>query len=242
MTSGKAAMTTISSRRAHGRASAPYGRVRRFRQIIFRALAPLALALTLAGAAPAGARTLRIVALGDSLTAGYGLPANLAFPALLQAALKAKEHDVEIVNAGVSGDTSAGLLERLDWALGDGADGAIVEIGANDMLRGLDPDKTRANIDAILARLRERKIPFLIAGMRAAPNLGGPYAAQFEPLFAALAQKYQAPLYPFFLEGVAGHPDRQLPDGLHPNGAGVETIVAGILPAVIAWLDGLPRN
>jgi acyl-CoA thioesterase-1 len=203
----------------------------------------VALALMLAGAGPLYARTLRIVALGDSLTAGYGLSANLAFPAVLEKALKEKGFDVEIVNAGVSGDISAGLLARLDWAIGDGAlDGAIVEIGANDMLRGLNPDQTRANIDAILAKLRERKIPLLIAGMRSAPNLGGPYAEQFEPLFAALAQKYQAPLYPFFLEGVAGHPDRQLPDGLHPNRAGVETIVAGILPAVTAWLDALRKN
>ncbi|WP_374548101.1 arylesterase [Rhodoblastus sp.] len=192
--------------------------------------------------APAQAHPLRIVALGDSLTAGFGLPADQAFPAVLQNALKAKGYDVEIVNAGVSGDTSAGLLERLDWALGDGADGAIVEIGANDMLRGLDPDKARDNIDAILAHLRARKIPFLIAGMRSAPNLGGPYAERFEPLFAALAQHYQAPLYPFFLDGVAGHPDKQLPDGSHPNRAGVETIVAGILPVMIAWLDGLPKD
>jgi acyl-CoA thioesterase-1 len=234
---GKAAMTTENFWPARGRRFARYGRLGRFRQIFFAAFALL---FALGGAADA--RPLRIVALGDSLTAGYGLAADKAFPAVLQEALRAKGFDVEIVNAGVSGDTSAGLLARLDWALGDGADGAIVEIGANDMLRGLDPEKTRENIDAILARLRARKIPFLIAGIRAAPNLGGPYAAEFEPIFASLARKYQAPLYPFFLEGVAGHPDKQLPDGLHPNPTGVETMVAGILPTVVAWLDGLKTN
>jgi acyl-CoA thioesterase-1 len=235
-------MTTAFLWPADGRASAPYGRIARIRQIFLRRIVLAAVALMLGFAAPANAKTLRIVALGDSLTAGYGLAANLAFPVMLEKALKAKGFDVEIVNAGVSGDTSGGLLARLDWALGDGADGAIVEIGANDMLRGLDPDKTRDNIDAVLAHLQERKIPFLIAGMRSAPNLGGPYAAQFEPLFAALAKQYQAPLYPFFLEGVAGHPDRQLPDGLHPNRTGVETMVAGILPVMIAWLDRLPKS
>ncbi|HUO55256.1 MAG TPA: arylesterase [Rhodoblastus sp.] len=230
-------MTTAIQALAPRGGFAPYGRIPRFRQIFFAALAVM-----LAVAGGAGAKPLRIVALGDSLTAGYLLPAEAAFPVVLQRALAAKGRDVEIVNAGVSGDTSAGLLARLDWALGDGADGAIVEIGANDMLRGLDPEKTRENIDAILARLTARNIPFLIAGMRAAPNLGGPYAAEFEPLFAALAQRYQAPLYPFFLEGVAGHPDKQLPDGMHPNAAGVEVIVAAILPAVLAWLDHLPKN
>ncbi len=216
--------------------SVPYGRRLSVRQIFFAALALL---FALGGA---NARSLRIVALGDSLTAGYGLPADAAFPVRLQAALKAKGFEVEMVNGGVSGDTSADLLARLDWTLGDGADAAIVEIGANDMLRGLDPDQTEKNIDAILARLRQRKIPFLIAGMRAAPNLGGPYAARFEPLYRALAQKYAAPLYPFFLEGVAGHPGLQLPDGLHPNPKGVDVIVAGILPDVVAWLDGLKKN
>jgi acyl-CoA thioesterase I len=235
--STKAAMTTRSFAPAGLAGFAPYGLRLSVRQIFFAALA---LVFALSGAAVA--RPLRIVALGDSLTAGYGLPADAAFPVRLQAALKARGFDVEMVNGGVSGDTSAGLLARLDWALGDAADAAIVEIGANDMLRGLDPQQTEKNIDAILARLRQRKIPFLIAGMRAAPNLGGPYAARFEPLYKALAQKYQAPLYPFFLEGVAGHPDLQLPDGLHPNPKGVDVVVAGILPTIVAWLDGLKQN
>jgi acyl-CoA thioesterase I len=230
-------MTTVSFTPAGKRRFAPYGRALAFRQIFFAALA-----LVFAASGAAGARPLRIVALGDSLTAGYGLPADKAFPAVLQNALKAKGIDVEIVNAGVSGDTSADLLARLDWALGDGADAAIVEIGANDMLRGLAPEQTRKNIDEILAKLRARKIPFLIAGMRAAPNFGGRYAVEFEPIYKALAQKYQAPLYPFFLEGVAGDPDLQLPDGMHPKPKGVEVIVAGILPPVVAWLDSLPKK
>ncbi len=230
-------MTTRSFTPAGSAGMAPYRRRFSFRQIYFAALA-----LLFALSEAASARPLRIVALGDSLTAGYGLAADAAFPVRLQAALKARGFDVEIVNGGVSGDTSAGLLARLDWTLGDGADAAIVEIGANDMLRGLDPDQTEKNIDAILARLRERKIPFLIAGMRAAPNLGGPYADRFEPLYRALAQKYDAPLYPFFLEGVAGHPDLQLPDGLHPNPKGVDVMVAGILPPIVAWLDGIKKN
>nr|WP_276556612.1 arylesterase [Rhodoblastus acidophilus] len=191
---------------------------------------------------PVMAKPTKIVALGDSLTAGYGLPADAAFPVVLQKALREKGMDVEIVNGGVSGDTSAGLLARLDWMLGDGADAAIVEIGANDMLRGFDPSDTRKNIDEILDHLRERKIPFLIAGMRAAPNLGGAYAAQFEPIYPTLARKYQAPLYPFFLDGVVGEKALQLPDGLHPSKAGVERIVAGILPLTEDWLKQLSKS
>jgi len=200
------------------------------------------LAALIALAQPVMAKPTRIVALGDSLTAGYGLPADAAFPVVLQKALREKGMDVEIVNGGVSGDTSAGLLARLDWMLGDGADAAIVEIGANDMLRGFDPSDTRKNIDEILDHLRERKIPFLIAGMRAAPNLGGAYAAQFEPIYPTLARKYQAPLYPFFLDGVVGEKALQLPDGLHPSKAGVERIVAGILPLTEDWLKQLSKS
>ena len=206
----------------------------------------LALAAALMGlltlmAAPAAAKPVKIVALGDSLTAGYGLPADAAFPVVLEQALRRNGVDVEIVNGGVSGDTSAGLLARLDWTLGEDADAAIVEIGANDMLRGFEPSGTQQNIDAILAHLRERNIPFLIAGMRAAPNLGGTYAAQFEPIYRQLAAKYQAPLYPFFLDGVAGVAGNQLPDGLHPSKAGVERIVSGILPLTEDWLKKLAK-
>ncbi len=193
-------------------------------------------------AAPAAARALQIVALGDSLTAGYSLPADAAFPAQLQKALQAKGFEVEIVNAGVSGDTSSGALARLDWAVPEACDGVIVEIGANDMLRGLDPAMTRQNIGAILKRLRERKIPFLLAGMRAAPNLGPDYSAKFDSIYPDLAKTYDAPLYPFFLDGVAGHPALQLPDGMHPTRQGVATIVAKILPDVTAWIDRLAKK
>jgi len=200
------------------------------------------LAALIALTPPVMAKPTKIVALGDSLTAGYGLPADAAFPVVLQKALREKGVEVEIVNGGVSGDTSAGLLARLDWTLGEDADAAIVEIGANDMLRGFEPAGTRKNIDAILDHLRERKIPFLIAGMRAAPNLGGAYAAQFEPIYPTLARKYQAPLYPFFLDGVVGEKALQLPDGLHPSKAGVERIVAGILPLTEDWLKQLSKS
>jgi acyl-CoA thioesterase-1 len=208
--------------------------------MIFASLAAL-LAFAALAASPAQARKWRLVALGDSLTAGYNLPADAAFPAVLQKALRDKGYDVVIDNAGVSGDTSGGARERLDWTVAEGADGVILEIGANDMLRGMNTEITRENIDAMLSRLREKKIPTLLAGMVAAPNLGPDYAAQFNPIYPGLAKKYGAPLYPFFLEGVAGRKDRQLPDGLHPNRQGVETIVAGILPLVITWLDGLNR-
>lgn len=225
-----------------GRASRAYGHGRRVRPIFFAALA-LLLGLAAPGfSAPLAARPLHLVALGDSLTAGYLLPADAAFPAQLQKALQAKGFDVEIDNAGVSGDTTSGALARLDWAVGDGCDGVIVEIGANDMLRGLDPAITRRNIEAILAGLRQKKIPFLLAGMRAAPNLGPEYAAKFDSIYPELAKKYDAPFYPFFLEGVAGHPALQLPDGLHPTRQGVATIVAGILPVAVAWLDGLQKK
>ncbi|WP_294534146.1 arylesterase [uncultured Rhodoblastus sp.] len=202
----------------------------------------LALALLLGIAAPAPARPLRLVALGDSLTAGYLLPADAAFPAQLQRALQARGFDVEIANAGVSGDTSSGALERLDWALGGECDGVLVEIGANDMLRGTDPALTRQNIEAILARLRSRNIPAFLAGMRAAPNLGPEYAAKFDAIYPDLAKKYDAAFYPFFLDGVAGRPERQLPDGMHPNREGVAIIVAGILPEVTAWLERVQKK
>ncbi|MFZ5690897.1 MAG: arylesterase [Pseudomonadota bacterium] len=176
------------------------------------------------------AAPLKIVAFGDSLTAGYGLPAQDAFPAKLQAALRTKGHNVEIENAGVSGDTASGGLSRLDWSIPDGTDAVIVELGANDMLRGVDPSVTRRALDEILAKLKARNIPVLLAGMRAAPNMGAEYAAAFESIFTDLASKYDVVFYPFFLEGVAAQAQLALRDGVHPNGAGVETIVKGILP------------
>jgi acyl-CoA thioesterase-1 len=182
------------------------------------------------------ARTLKLVAFGDSLTAGYGLPQEAAFPVVLQQALRRDGYDVSVVNAGVSGNTAADGLARLDWSLKDGADGVILELGANDMLRGLDPDRTRRVLDQVIAALRARHIKVLIAGMLATPSFGAEYQKSFDNIYPELAAKYQAPLYPFFLKGVAGHTDLVLADGLHPNEAGVKTIVAGILPAVEAFL------
>jgi acyl-CoA thioesterase-1 len=184
--------------------------------------------------APAAAeeRAVRIVALGDSLTAGLGLPVNAAFPARLAAALKARGIAAEIVDAGVSGDTAANGLTRLDWAVPDQTDGVIVALGGNDMLRGTDPKVTREALEGILRRLGERKIPVLLAGMRAAPNLGADFGKRFEAIYPELAEKYGALLHPFILEGVAGEAKLNQRDGIHPSAAGVEKMVAGIMPKV----------
>ena len=162
---------------------------------------------------------MRIVALGDSITTGLGLPANQAFPARLQAALKAKGIVAEIADAGVSGDTAANGLARLDWAVPDKTDGVIVALGANDMLRGLDPALTRKALDDILRRLGERKIPVLLAGMRAAPNFGEDFGKRFETIYPELAAQHGALLYPFLLEGVAADAEAQ-PARRHPSGRG----------------------
>ena len=180
----------------------------------------------------AAMRPLKLVALGDSLTAGYGLPGEAAFPAVLERALRAKGYAVSITNAGVSGDTTSGGLARLDWSVPDGTDGVILELGANDMLRGIDPNVPRQALDQILARLRERGIPVLLTGMYATRNLGAEYVARFEAIFPDLAKKYGVPLYPFFLDGVAGVRELALPDGLHPTAKGVQVIVERILPTV----------
>ena len=190
-------------------------------------------ALVFATMPPAHAQTpVSIVALGDSLTAGLGLPVNDGFVPRLQAALAAKGIAAEIANAGVSGDTATGGLTRLDWSVPNATDAVIVELGANDMLRGLRPQVTRDALDALLHRLSERRIAILLCGMRAAPNLGADYVKSFEAIYPELAVKYDALLYPFFLDGVAGKPDLLQSDGLHPNAVGVEVIVARILPKV----------
>jgi len=178
------------------------------------------------------ARPVAIVALGDSLTAGYQLPPGDAFPVKLQAALKARGLDVTVENAGVSGDTSTGGLERLDWAVGDGVDAVILKLGANDALRGIDPAVTRRNLDEILARLKARGIAVLLTGMLAPPNMGPQFAAAFNPIFPELAAKHGVLFDPFFLEGVAAVRDLNLADGMHPNARGVDAIVARILPKV----------
>ncbi len=180
----------------------------------------------------ASAATLHILALGDSLTAGYGLPADDAFPARLEAALRERGHDVRIVNAGVSGDTSAGGKARIAWSLGGAPrpGAAIVALGSNDGLRGIEPGEMRANLAAILDALRAEGIPVLLAGMLAPRNLGPEYAAEFDAVFPDLAQEYDALLYPFLLEGVALDPARNQADGIHPNARGVARMVEGILP------------
>jgi acyl-CoA thioesterase-1 len=173
-----------------------------------------------------------VVALGDSLVAGYGLAGADAFPSRLQQALVGKGFAVQVVNAGVSGDTAAGGLARLDWSVPDGTDAVILELGANDALRGFDPAVTRKALDAILRRLAARKIPVLLCGMLAPPNLGAEYGRAFNAIYPDLATQYGAILYPFFLAGVAADPTLNQRDGLHPTAAGVAVIVERIFPAV----------
>jgi acyl-CoA thioesterase-1 len=193
----------------------------------------LCLAAGAAGARAAEAEApIRIVAFGDSLTAGYMLQPSEAFPVQLAAALEAKGHSVEIANGGVSGDTTAAGLQRFDWAIADGTEAVIVELGANDALRGIDPGETRANLDKILAKLGERKIPVLLAGMSAPKNWGKDYEARFATIYSDLAEKHGALLYPFFLEGVALDAKLNLQDGLHPTAKGIGEIVNRILPKV----------
>lgn len=178
------------------------------------------------------ARTITVFALGDSLTAGYGLEPSEAFPVKLEAALRAKGHDVKIVNAGVSGDIAAAGLARLDWSLDGSVDAVIVEFGANDALRGLPPPQAEQALDAILTKLDARHLPVLIAGMQAPRNLGPEYAAAFDPIYGRLAARHGALLYPFFLDGVAADPALNQADGMHPNGKGVDIVVTRILPSV----------
>jgi acyl-CoA thioesterase-1 len=189
--------------------------------------APLASAL----AAPAD-NPVRIVVLGDSLSAGYGLSEEDAFPSNLAAALKDKGIAAEIINAGVSGDTATGGLDRLSWSVPDGIDAVIVELGANDALRGVNPAVTRAALNSILASLQQRHIPVMLAGMLAPPNMGGDYAKEFDTIFPALAKQYNAIYYPFFLDGVAADAKLNQADGMHPNAQGVDIIVARIMPKV----------
>jgi acyl-CoA thioesterase I len=190
------------------------------------------LALALLVPASAAEAPVRIVALGDSLTAGYGLPADAAFPAKLQKALRAKGLAVEVANAGVSGDTAARGLARLDWAVPPGTEAVIVELGANDMLMGLDPKVTRKALTEIVRRLGERRLPVLLAGMRAGPNLGDDYVRAFEAIYRDLAAEPGVLLYPFFLDGVALDAKLNQRDGIHPTAAAIDIIVARILPKV----------
>jgi len=203
--------------------------------------AGLILFLALCGAiSSARAEPFKIVGFGDSLMAGFGLGPGEGFTDKLQAALRAKGHDVTVANAGVSGDTTSGGLARLDWSVPDGTQLVILELGANDMLRGVSPDITRKNLDEMLGKLKKRKIAVLLAGMRAAPNLGADYQNAFDAIFPNLAKTYDVPLYPFFLDGVAGQPGLRLEDGLHPNAKGVDQMVERILPTVEKAIAAVP--
>ena len=212
--------------------AAPYGVRTRWRKAI------IALALLLPVAA--NAAPLRLLVLGDSLSAGYGLAQADGFEAQLGAAMRAHGRDVAIVDGAVSGDTSAGGLARLDWALGDGADAAIVELGANDGLRGVDPADTEKNLSAILDKLAARHIPVLLTGMYAMPNLGQDYAAEFRSVFDRLGARPGVLYDPFFLTDVATVPSLNQPDGLHPNAEGVRHVVDRLLPLVEKLLAEVP--
>jgi acyl-CoA thioesterase-1 len=180
---------------------------------------------------------IKLAIFGDSLTAGHGLPAEAAFPAKLQKALREKGIMVDILNAGVSGDTTTSGRDRLDWSIPDGTDAVIVELGANDALRGLDPKITKSALEDIIKRLKARKMAVMLAGMYAPRNYGPEYAAKFDPIYPELAKAYDVPLYPFFLDGVAGEAKLNLPDGIHPTAEGVDIMVARILPAVEVFLS-----
>ena len=208
-----------------------YGRLSRFVNVT-------GLLLALLWTSPTSAEPLKILALGDSLTAGYGLNKQDGFTEQLQAALRAAGHDLQVINAGVSGDTTAGGLARLDWALADKPHAAIVELGANDGLRGLEPSETKANLSAILDKLRAKNIPTLLTGMLAPPNLGEHYGQEFNALYPALAKRDGVALYPFFLDGVAADPQLNQPDGIHPTKEGVAVIVERLLPFVRRLIRG----
>jgi len=196
------------------------------------AFAAAAFGLVCAAAPASAERLLKIVAFGDSLTAGYGVPAGDAFPVKLQQALAAKGIKVDIVNAGVSGDTTSGGLARLDWSVPADTDAVILELGANDAMRGIDLAVTRKALEEMLQRLKQRGIPVLLCGMYAPPNMGEEFVQAYRDMYPALAQRYGAILYPFFLDQVAAKPELNQPDGIHPNPKGVDRIVEDILPKV----------
>lgn len=198
----------------------------------------LILVLSSSGMA-AHAEVLRIVGFGDSLMAGYQLEKHEGFPARLQAALIASGHDVEIIDAGVSGDTTSGGLARIDWSIPEGTHGVILELGANDALRGISPERTRENLAAMIVALKTRGIAVLLAGTLAPPNMGPAYEAEFNPIYPELAAKYDVMLYPFFLDGVTTFRDRVLADGMHPNAIGVEEMVRRFLPTAEKFLADL---
>src|SRR5882724_7412943 len=184
-------------------------------------------------------KPIKVVVLGDSLSAGLGLSASSAFPVRLQKSLKFKGVEVDMVNAGVSGDTTSGGRDRLDWSVAEGTEAVILELGANDALRGIDPKDTRAALSDILTRLKARGIAVLLCGMVAPPNYGSDYSARFNAIYPDLAKSFNVPLYPFFLDGVAADARLNQADGLHPTAEGVDVIVRNILPTVQAFLGAI---
>jgi acyl-CoA thioesterase I len=189
--------------------------------------------------APKVTKPIKVVVLGDSLSAGLGLPASAAFPERLQKALKVKGIAVDMVNAGVSGDTSSGGRDRLDWSVPEGTEAVIVELGANDALRGIDPNVTRTALTDILTRLKARGIAVMLCGMVAPPNYGSDYSARFKAIYPDLAKSFGVTLYPFFLEGVAANAKLNQADGMHPTAEGVDVVVKNILPTVEAFLGAV---
>ena len=210
-----------------------WSRIRRYWRHLMAGLMLIILPLAPAGATPV------VMVLGDSLVAGHGLPQGQAFPDILANKLAADGIDVTMINAGVSGDTTAGGLARLDWSLAENPDAAIVVLGGNDLLRGLDPQASYDNLNAIINRLKDRKIKILLAGMQAPRNLGADYAAEFDRIYPDLAARHDILLYPFFLDGVALIADLNQPDGMHPNQAGVDVIVGKIMPQVKQLIEQL---
>ena len=211
-----------------------------FTHMLVLGMALMAASSAFAQAPAAGAgKPIKMVVLGDSLSAGLGLSASAAFPARLKQSLKIKGIDVDMVNAGVSGDTSSGGRDRLDWSVPEGTDAVILELGANDALRGTDPKVIRAALTDILARLKARKVAVLLCGMLAPPNYGSDYSARFNAIYPDLAKSFGVPLYPFFLQGVATEARLNQADGLHPTAEGVDVIVKNILPAVEAFLRAI---
>jgi acyl-CoA thioesterase-1 len=207
----------------------------------------LVLGMALMAAAAASAQTpgvrpakpIKMVVLGDSLSAGLGLTASAAFPARLQKSLRIKGIEVDMINAGVSGDTSSGGRDRLDWSVPEGTEAVILELGANDAMRGIDPKLTRSALTDILTRLKARGVAVLLCGMVAPPNYGSDYSARFNAIYPDLAKSFGVPLYPFFLEGVAADAKLNQADGIHPTAEGVDVIVRNILPAVQAFLGAI---
>jgi acyl-CoA thioesterase I len=210
-----------------------------FAHMLVLAIGLLAMGTGFAQAQAAQAKPVKMVVLGDSLSAGLGLPANAAFPAKLQKSLNANGIAVDMINAGVSGDTASGGRDRLDWSVPEGTDAVILELGANDALRGTDPQLTRSALSDILTRLKARGIAVLLCGMMAPPNYGSDYSARFNAIYPELAKSFGVPLYPFFLDGVAADARLNQADGIHPTAEGVDIIVKNMLPTVQAFLGAV---